>query len=146
MNFKKRKKGDKKKNTVVIAAALLLFLVIAGGMIYRQIQGHQVKEAWAERLERGEERRARKAAEAEEAMAESEGVLDFSMESGMDVLEAVDGRPLEVELTEETAEDFLKIEPEKSEQYFWKVKESTYKDNSGFPVELKLKARVNINK
>ena len=28
----------------------------------------------------------------------------------MDVLEAVDGRPLEVELTEETAEDFLKIE------------------------------------
>lgn len=110
MNFKKREKGDKKKNTVVIAAALLLFLVIAGGMIYRQIQGHQVKEAWAERLERGEERRARKAAEAEEAMAESEGVLDFSMESGMDVLEAVDGRPLEVELTEETAEDFLKIE------------------------------------
>ena len=79
MNFKKREKGDKKKNTVVIAAALLLFLVIAGGMIYRQIQGHQVKEAWAERLERGEERRARKAAEAEEAMAESEGVLDFSM-------------------------------------------------------------------
>ena len=62
---------------MVIAAALLLFLVIAGGMIYRQIQGHQVKEAWAERLERGEERRARKAAEAEEAMAESEGVLDF---------------------------------------------------------------------
>ncbi|MCI9107488.1 MAG: hypothetical protein HFI00_04630 [Lachnospiraceae bacterium] len=110
MNFKKREKGDKKNNTVVIAAALLLFLVIAGGMIYRQIQGHQVKEAWAERLERGEERRARKAAEAEEAMAESEGVLDFSMESGMDVLEAVDGRPLEVELTEETAEDFLKIE------------------------------------
>lgn len=45
-----------------------------------------------------------------------------------------------------TKEDFLKIEPEKSEQYFWKVKESTYKDNSGFPVELKLKARVNINK
>lgn len=54
--------------------------------------------------------------------------------------EYIQGSPhrLEVGVYETyTKEDFLKIEPEKLEQYFWKVKESTYEDNSGFPVELK---------
>ena len=44
-----------------------------------------------------------------------------------------------------TKEDFLKIDPEKSEQYFWKVKESTYEDNSSFPVKYKLKVYVEVN-
>ena len=44
-----------------------------------------------------------------------------------------------------TKEDFLKIEPEKTEQYFWKVKESTYEDNSSFPVKYKLKVYVEVN-
>ena len=41
-------------------------------------------------------------------------------------------------------EDFLKIEPEKSEQYYWKVKESTYEDNSRFPVRYNSRVRVEI--
>lgn len=44
-----------------------------------------------------------------------------------------------------TKEDFLKIEPEKTEQYFWKVKESTYEDNSSFPVKYKLKVYVEVD-
>lgn len=109
MDSEKREKGKKKKNVVAIAAILFILLVM-GGMAYRQIQKHQAKEAWADRLEQGEERRARRAAEAELAMSESQGLLDFSVESGMDVLDAVEERPFQVELTEETAEDFLKIE------------------------------------
>lgn len=108
MNVGKREEG--KKITARVAIAALLCLLLAGGMIYRQIRKHQAEEAWAVRLEQGEERRAKRAAETEAAMAGSEGVLDFSMESGMDVLEAVDGRPPQVELTEGESEDFLKIE------------------------------------
>ncbi len=43
-----------------------------------------------------------------------------------------------------TKEDFLKIEPEKSEQYYWKVKESTYENNSRFPVRYNSRVRVEI--
>lgn len=110
MNFEKREKGKGRKNITAIAVAAFCLLFIAGGIIYRQIQDYQTKEAWAARLEQGEERRARRAAEAEAAMAESKGLLDFSVESGMDVLETVDGRPAQVELDDKTAENFLKIE------------------------------------
>lgn len=110
MDLEKREKGKGRKKKTAIAVAALIFLFIAGGIVYRQMRDYQAKEAWAARLEQGEERRTRRAAEAEAAMAESQGLLGFSVESGMDVLEAVDGRPAQVELDDETAENFLKIE------------------------------------
>lgn len=110
MDSEKREKGKGRKNVTAIAVAAFCFLFIAGGIIYRQMRDYQAKEAWAARLEQGEERRTRRAAEAEAAVAESQGLLGFSVESGMDVLEAVDGRPAQVELDDETAENFLKIE------------------------------------
>ena len=61
--------------------------------------------------------------------------------------EYIQGSPhrLEVGVYETyTKEDFLKIEPEKSEQYYWKVKESTYEDNSRFPVRYNPRVRVEI--
>lgn len=110
MDLEKREKGKGRKKKTAIAVAALIFLFIAGGIVYRQMRDYQAKEAWAARLEQGEERRTRRAAEAEAAVAESQGLLGFSVESGMDVLEAVDGRPAQVELDDETAENFLKIE------------------------------------
>ena len=44
-----------------------------------------------------------------------------------------------------TKEDFLKIEPEKTERYIWEIEKSTYEDNQWFPVKLKRRAYVEID-
>ena len=102
--------GGKKKYRVVIAAAAVALAVVAGGATYRMVSGRLAREAWSARIEREKERAAKEEEAAREAAAQSEGVLESSIDAGIRVLETMEERPSLVEVTEDNTGNVVTVE------------------------------------
>lgn len=106
---KKDKMKNKKRVAVVVAAALLV--LIGAGVIY-MLSEHRKEAIEAAKIEQEEQDKitAQEEAAAKEQEAQNEEVLGFSVESGMNVFEAIKKRPPSVDLTGENTEEFVTIE------------------------------------
>ncbi len=107
---KKEGGSGKKKYIPFVAVFICALAIIACGVTYRFVVGRQAKEAWAARVEREKERAVKEEAAAEETAAQTEEVLDSSVDAGMNVLEMIGRRPSFIELTEEGTKDFVTVE------------------------------------
>ncbi len=107
---KKEGDGGKKKYIPFVAVFICALAIIVCGVTYRFVVGRQAKEAWAARVEREKERAVKEEAAAEETAAQTEEVLDSSVDAGMNVLEMIGRRPSFIELTEEGTKDFVTVE------------------------------------
>ena len=107
---KKEGDGGKKKYIPFVAVFICALAIIVCGVTYRFVAGRQAKEAWAARVEREKERAAKEEEAAEETVAQTEEVLDSSVDAGMNVLEMIGRRPSFIELTEEGTKDFVTVE------------------------------------
>ncbi len=107
---KKEGDGGKKKYIPFVAVFICALAIIVCGVTYRFVAGRQAKEAWAARVEREKERAVKEEAAAEETAAQTEEVLDSSVDAGMNVLEMIGRRPSFIELTEEGTKDFVTVE------------------------------------
>lgn len=100
-------KGNKKKLLAVIAVFLAV-AAAAGGIAYTIDANRKQEAIEAAKLE--EEQKKQEAEEAVKEQALNDTIVDFSVESGMNVFDAIQKRPPSVELTEDNTEEFVTID------------------------------------
>lgn len=104
MELKQEENGKKRVRKRIAAGVLAGILAVAGGIGIKAALDHKNAALETARLERNRENLA-KAAE-----AESEKIMDYSVESGIRVFETIKKRPAMVDLPEEHSENFITIE------------------------------------
>ncbi len=104
MGLKQEENGKKRLRKLMIAGVVAGILAVAGGIGIKAALDNKNAALETARLERNRENLA-KAAE-----AESGRIMDYSVESGIQVFETIKKRPAMVDLPEEHSENFITIE------------------------------------
>lgn len=112
----KKHKKDKKQGTaldrkIIISLIAVCLLIAAGGVIYKGVSDKNKAALEAVRLEEEAQARAKAEEEAQSRIEDNnDEVLGYSVESGINVFEAIKERPPSIELTEENTAEFVSIE------------------------------------
>lgn len=106
----KKQKEQRKKKILIAGLAAGILVAVGVGFGVKQVSDNRKEAIEAAQLEEEEQKKAEEAAAAEAEQKEKEEVLDYSVESGINVFEAIKKRPPSVELTEENRAEFVTIE------------------------------------
>lgn len=106
---KEQQKGEMKKRRLLLVGLTAVLFAFGIGFIFYSVSERKEEALETVQLKKEQEEEKRETAQGT-AQEDKEAVLDSSIESGMNVFEAIKKRPPSIELTEENTADFVTIE------------------------------------
>lgn len=102
-------KKNARKKVIFIGLVLVCLLFLIGGIVYKTVSDHKKEALETIRLEEEQSREKAEKDALSRQDKENEEVLGYSVESGMNVFEAIKKRPPSIELTEDNRAEFVSV-------------------------------------